>query len=625
MMDPIVPKFRKELEKTKLSPPRLRYMSNLTGTWITGSEAATPEYWIRHLRQPVNFYAAVKELLKNPRRIFLEVGPGRTLTSLIAQYPERTATQARICSLPHPKDGSQDSFAFALNAIGQLWLEGCDFDWQSLHAGEDRRRIPLPTYPFERHYYRIAVARNQKISGAGHQIAHGNGSAQKQTAEHSGQIVAAHNRPYLSSPLVRPGNPLEKIVAGLWESTLGISDLGIHDNFVELGGHSLVAIQLAGRISEALAVRFTVENLYEAPTIAEVACLAAQLLARSPEETTDKTSPETPQSSAQEPRTVSPGLPSRQESAPVQKASGYRGLQSPLVPIRATGTRQPLFLVHPGGGGIKVYQQLAKYLDPEQPIYAFQCYVLGSHKGHPLIPVEEMAAHYIRFLRQVQPAGPYLLAGWSTGGVIAFEMAVQLQKNGAETSLVGIFDAASRHHAQPESDDTNSSFIEDILSTGEALAAREGQKFTLTRNDLKHLREEEQVEKFLKELRAKQIIPPEVDAGAILALLETFTNTNKALEYYIPGTYHGRVVVLRASEVTPDLRELTRDIYDDPSFGWQRYCSQTVDVRYVPGDHMHIAVEPNIQRLGAILQQCINEIKEAPPAVHIDPDAALIP
>jgi thioesterase domain-containing protein len=239
--------------------------------------------------------------------------------------------------------------------------------------------------------------------------------------------------------------------------------------------------------------------------------------------------------------------------------------------------------------------------------------------------VEEMAAHYIRFLRQVQPAGPYLLAGWSTGGVIAFEMAVQLQKSGEETSLVSIFDAASRHHPEAEAKDPNSRFIDDILSTGEALAAREGQKFTLTSDDLKHLREEEQVEKFLKELRTRQIVPPEVDAEAIRALLETFTNTNKALEYYIPGTYHGRVVVLRASEVTPDLRELTRDIYDDPSFGWQRYCSQTVDVRYVPGDHMHIAVEPNIQKLGAVFQRCIDELKEAPSAVRIDPDAALIP
>lgn len=597
IMDTILPEFRKELKKVKLNPPRLRYMSNLTGTWITESEVTTPDYWVSHLRQPVNFYEAVKESLKRPGRIFLEVGPGRTLTSLIAQYPEETAAPVRVCSLPHPKDASQNSFAFLLNAVGQLWLEGGDFDWQALHAGEDLRRIPLPTYPFERHYYRITVARHSEVRAADNLLTYGNLPAQEQTTKHSVQIITDHNRPYLSSRFVRPGNHLERILAELWESALGIRDLGIHDNFVELGGHSLVAIQLASRISEALAVPYTVEHLYEAPTIAETACLVIRLLARGADKGSDHH----------------------------QKAAVYRGLQSPLVPIRATGTRQRLFLVHPGGGGIKVYQQLAKYLDPEQPIYAFQCYVLGSHKGHPLIPVEEMAAHYIRSLRHVQPAGPYLLAGWSTGGVIAFEMAVQIQKAGEETSLVGIFDAASRHYPEREPKDPNTRLIDDILSTGEALAAREGQKFTLTRDDLEHLQEEEQVQKLLKELRTRQIVPPEVDAEALRALLETFTNTNKALEYYIPGMYHGRVVVLRASEVTPDLRELTRDIYDDASFGWQSYCSQPVDVRYVPGDHMHIAVEPNIQKLGAIFQKCIDELKEAHSSVRIDPGAALIP
>jgi phthiocerol/phenolphthiocerol synthesis type-I polyketide synthase E len=584
-MDVILPAFRTELEKTKLNPPKLRYMSNVTGGWIKPSDAQNSEYWIRHLRYTVNFYEAARELLKTPRRIFLEVGPGHTLTSLIAQYPQREVAHVSVCSLPHPRHESQDSFAFILNAVGQLWLEGCDFDWLSFYAGETRRRIPLPAYPFERHYYRIAAGRNRASSVAGYERTNGNASAHElATAEETAsRLNGGHGRPLLSSPFVRPSNQFERILAEIWENTLGIRELGIHDNFVELGGHSLVAIQLTRRISEAFAIPFKVEHLYEAPTIAKTATLAARLLGRNLE------------------AAAVSGKGHNQE-APV-----YPGVQLPLVPIRATGARQPLFLVHPGGGGVKVYQQLAKYLDPNQPIYAFQCHVLGSHKAHPLIPVEEMASHYIRSLRPVQPAGPYLLAGWSNGGVIAFEMAIQLQRLGEEVSLVGIFDAASRHHPEPEPKSAASRLTEDILFTGEALATREGQKFTLKKEDLEHLREEDQFEKFLQELRSKELVPPEVDAEALRALLETFTNTNKAMEYYIPGMYHGRVLVLRAREVTPDLRELTRDIYDDPSFGWQQYCSQPVDVRNVPGDHMHMAAEPNIQVLGAVFQRCIDE------------------
>src|SRR5579864_254598 len=607
MMESIIPAFRKELEKIKMAPPKLRYMSSLTGKWITADEATNPEYWTRHLRQPVNFCDAVLTLLQTPRRIFLEVGPGHTLTSLVAQYPQRTLAHPTICSLPHPRNGTLDNFAFLLNAMGQLWLEGCEFNWRAVHCGEARRRIPLPTYPFEKHYYRITT-RKKPLSAAGDQLQENEASRNEE--QKSAQVFACHERPILSTPYVAPRNELERAIARVWASTLGIHGVGADDNFVELGGHSLLAIQLSNRISEIFAVPFTVEQLYQAPTIAGVAGCAARLFAENSE--TAAAEAETGKMFALgngRPSAHSPAIRDNYgaETSTIQPRM-YPGLEAPLVPIRAVGKRQALFLVHPGGGGTKVYQELAKYLDQEQPVYAFQCHVLGSQKAHPLVPVEEMAAHYNRFLLQVQRAGPYLLGGWSTGGVVAFEMAVQLQNCGHAVSLVGIFDAASRHHPENGSISPRLRMAEDILATGVALAAREGQTFGLSRSDLEHLSENEQLEMFVRELQSKKIVPPEVDRRALQALLTTFANTHKALEYYIPGTYHGRVLVLRATDITPELRELTKDIYDDPSFGWQQYCTRPVDVRYVPGDHMHIAVEPNIRTLAAVFQRCIDEL-----------------
>lgn len=145
LMDPILEKFAAELGRVKLKPPTAPFISNLTGTWITEQEARDAGYWVTHLRQPVNFAQGIDLLFKSTRNpLFLEVGPGQTLSRLVLKSPNR-ANASVLGSLP----------AALIETLGKLWSMGASIDWNKFHAGEKRRRVPLPTYPFERKRYWI--------------------------------------------------------------------------------------------------------------------------------------------------------------------------------------------------------------------------------------------------------------------------------------------------------------------------------------------------------------------------------------------------------------------------------------------------------------------------------------
>lgn len=151
MMDALLKPFTEEVQHITLNPPQIPFISNVTGTWITAEEATDPTYWARHLRQGVQFSQGIAELLKDSQSIFLEVGPGQTLTTLTRQHDrERTV----LPSLPHPKDPQSD-LAVVLNTLGQLWISGVRVDWAGFNADQPHYRLPLPTYPFERQRYWI--------------------------------------------------------------------------------------------------------------------------------------------------------------------------------------------------------------------------------------------------------------------------------------------------------------------------------------------------------------------------------------------------------------------------------------------------------------------------------------
>ncbi len=154
VIESVLPEFIECVREINLKPPRMRYLSNVTGAWITDEEATNPEYWAKHLRQTVRFADGVRELLKDPEVLLLEVGPGRALRTIVEQYATRGANQTVLSSMRHSKEQEPDS-AVLLKTLGRLWLEGVRVDWAGFHKREQLRRVPLPTYPFERRRYLI--------------------------------------------------------------------------------------------------------------------------------------------------------------------------------------------------------------------------------------------------------------------------------------------------------------------------------------------------------------------------------------------------------------------------------------------------------------------------------------
>lgn len=149
MMETILPEFRSIVQQVDLKPPSLSYMSNLTGRAITGAEATSAEYWVNHLRRTVRFNDGLTALAQEPDRIFLEVGPGRVLGGFARQQMPADEPHTALASLRHAHEQISDG-RFALTTIGKLWLRNVRVDWEAVRASSSARRIPLPTYPFER-------------------------------------------------------------------------------------------------------------------------------------------------------------------------------------------------------------------------------------------------------------------------------------------------------------------------------------------------------------------------------------------------------------------------------------------------------------------------------------------
>ncbi|MFF0370051.1 amino acid adenylation domain-containing protein [Micromonospora sp. NPDC005087] len=255
LLDPVLDEFRAEARQVTYRAPRLPFLSNVTGAEATAEQVTDPEYWVRHLRGTARF-ADCAALLARTELMVAEVGPGHTLGGLVGQAgvaPHRVVPVMR-----HPRSDGDDQ-RIALTAVGRLWLAGVPVDWSAFHGGP-RRRVELPTYPFERQRHWIERgARTQLASGVA------------ATAEPEPTDLATGNRPALPNAFVAPRGPAERAVAAIWTELLGIAPVGAHDDFFALGGHSLLATQLVVRVHARLGVALPIETVFATPTVAGIA------------------------------------------------------------------------------------------------------------------------------------------------------------------------------------------------------------------------------------------------------------------------------------------------------------------------------------------------------------------
>ena len=353
--------------------------------------------------------------------------------------------------------------------------------------------------------------------------------------------VPGVTRPGSDSGLDAPRDALEKRLVGIWEQVLGAPVVGVNDDFFESGGHSLLAVNLFVQIEKAFGRQLPLATLFRAPTVRQL----ADILRRGAEE---------------EPPTS-------------------------LVTIHPHGSLPPFFCIHGAGGGVLLFHALARYLKPDQPFYGFQA--RDPDKAQAAPNVEDIAAVYLRELREFQPEGPYYLGGYSSGGLVAFEMARRLHAQGHSVALLALFDTGNPDFDRP------------------MLARLYYHARNLRRLGL--LRYAEETFWGVTKSRIRRVANKwSLWSGYSLprALQRTYSLNRIAAANYKPRPYSERVTLFRSADFwgSPD----------DPSLGWNSVVGGGVDVHEVPGDH-RLFREPHVQVLAARLQASLEQTRASSP------------
>jgi thioesterase domain-containing protein/acyl carrier protein len=299
---------------------------------------------------------------------------------------------------------------------------------------------------------------------------------------------------------------------------LSVEQVGLHDSFFKLGGSSLSSVLMLARVQERLGVEVPLEQLFAAPTLAALAAFIEPHARGALEE---------------------PG--------------------SPLVLLERGGGGRPFFCVHPVTGDVSCYAELARRLGADQPFYGLQSGGLEAGQQPPP-SIERMASRYLESVRRVQPTGPYLLGGWSMGGLIAYEMAVQLERQGERVALLALIDA-NAHLA-------------------------------------KHGPLEEEVDALLKALFASEL-RQRPGSERLQALRQLLEHHLRATWSYVPRPYGGPLTLLRPSHSpVPTLRAQDN--------GWRPLAKGGVEVHELPGDHHSMLRAPHVERLAQRLRASLD-------------------
>ncbi|MEH2022776.1 non-ribosomal peptide synthetase [Nostoc sp.] len=388
----------------------------------------------------------------------------------------------------------------------------------------------------------------------------------------------------IDNALIAPRTPTESTLAKIWAEVLNIENIGIHDNFFDLGGNSLLAVRLLDQIHKQFEDDLPLSTLFVNQTIESLAI----------------------------------ALYSKTDSLP----------WSPLVPIQPNGSNPPFFCVHPIFGVVFPYYELAHQLGKSQPFYGLQ--PIGIDGEIPLTRIEDMATQYIAALRSVQPKGPYFLGGWSFGGWVAFEMAQQLQNSGEEVALLAVLDTVAPIKSNlPSFNNTLKFLLTTVVpymwpffldylclitapskSGINSLTSRfpNFQKLvqysfweSLTRslkiNLFSHFIQKEDATVNLISDESKLRLLSE---SAIVPMLRVLNANSQAVLNYVPQVYPKQINLFR-TRVQSSIAE------GEPSMGWDQLAVGGTEIHHIPGNHLTMLRKPHIQVLAAQLRACIEK------------------
>lgn len=355
------------------------------------------------------------------------------------------------------------------------------------------------------------------------------------------------------SPEQKPASPLETLLERLWCQVLGLEHCGIDEDFFELGGHSLSAVKLLSLVHQETGRQLPLTVLFRHGTIRRL----AQLLD--------------------------------------DERKGENAFSS-LVPIRPGTGKLPLYLVHGGGLHVLFYQSLVQHLAPDQPIYALQALGLDG-RSEPLDSIEAMAAHYISEIRRVQPQGPYLLAGYSLGGIVAWEMAHQLLQDGQQVPFLAMFDAVAKEQTSTDS----GGWRKKLHKTGFNLAlllknprAAVEYKAQMLRNRLENLTGKFRVAYLNTKTR-------QVEEGYLPFGKAVYEKSLEAYHKY----------VLKPLDIAVDLfkaREQMFFVADPQTYGWRKFARRGVRVHVIDGNHLTLFSREHARQIARIVQTRLDEI-----------------
>lgn len=356
-----------------------------------------------------------------------------------------------------------------------------------------------------------------------------------------------------------PRTTTERQLASIWCNVLGVPEVGVDQSFFDLGGHSLLAVRLFSEIERLTGKRLPLATLFQAPTIEHLARLIGD--------------------------------------------QGWSPTWSSLVPINAGGSKPPFFGVHGIGGNVLEFYELAAYLGPDQPVYGIQAQGLdGKRPMHS--SVEEMAAHYVREIQELQPHGPYYIGGSSFGGLVAYEMAQQIRAKGEVMGLLALFDTNAPGY--PRYLPTTTALKRSLYSWrfrielhwSNLWASRGMARVQYIREKIRRLTRAQRMKlerKYRRLLRrVKEFFLPK-------AIKNVQKAGQRAQAIYAPSPYDGTVTLFRALSQP-------YGIFADRTNGWDQYAKGEIVIREVPGHHGAIMRAPRVKVLAGLLEQ---ELKEA--------------